>query len=461
MSLNAFKAYDIRGVYGTELDETLAYRVGRCLPAVLSAKTVLVGRDMRLSSPALRDALVRGLREAGADVGDIGVVTTPMTYFFTAELGYDASVMITASHNPLDHNGMKVSSAGARPVGYAGGLNTVEAMIERDALPPPAVTPGALRDEPVTDRYLAWMRARLPDISGLKVVIDGSDGAAGPFVRALFGDGPEYVNIEPDGHFPHHGPNPLEPTNRTMVAARVRGSGADLGLIFDGDADRVMCVDETGTFVSPDMLIPFIADFLLPPDSEGRRIDPETGKPAIVIHDVRTSRGVTEKLREDGFATEMVRVGAAFAKADLRRLHALCGGELAGHYYFRDFHWCDSGILAALRILGLTARAKAAGKPLSALVREVAGRYCATGEINFRDIPDRTAAVGAVVTALLKRFGAPETRSDIDGVRLDWCDSWIGVRVSNTEPILRVSAEARKEAKLTALTACVRETLGR
>lgn len=461
MALKAFKAYDIRGVYGSELDETLAYRVGRCLPAVLSARSVLVGRDMRLSSPALRDALVRGLCEAGAAVTDIGQVTTPMVYFFTAELGQDASVMVTASHNPPDCNGLKVSRSDARPVGYADGLKAVEAMIESGALPPPATVPGSVRTASVTARYLDWMRTRLPDFGNLKVVMDGSDGAAGPLIQALFGGRAEILNGIPDGTFPHHGPNPLDAANRSALAARVRACGADLGLIFDGDADRVMCVDGTGTFVSPDMLIPLIADFLLPPDADGRRIDPETGAPAVVIHDVRTSRGVTERLREMGFVPETVRVGAAFAKADLRRLHAFCGGELAGHYYFREFHWCDSGLLAALRILGLTARAKAAGLSLADLVGGISGRYCGTGELNFGGIADRSAAVGRVVSALLDAFGAPEGRSDIDGVRLDWRDAWVGVRASNTEPILRVSAEARDATALDAMIRCVRAALAR
>ena len=444
--MKAFKAYDIRGVFGADVTPELAYQVGRCLPALLDARTVLVGRDARTSSPALRDALVRGLSEAGAAVDDLGLATTPMVYFFTAEGGYGASVMITASHNPPEYNGFKVSKAGALPCGYDLGLKTVEAWIEAGTLPPKAACPGAVRAIDRLGDYVAWLRARLPDLSGLRFAVDCSDGAAGILAKDLFGSEAVYLNAEPDGAFPHHGPNPLEAANREALVRTVREQGLDLGLMFDGDADRVAFVDETGAFVPPDAMIPLYARLL------GR-----SGE--TVVHDVRTSRGVIETLREDGFEPLMVKVGAAFAKTALRERGGVCGGEVAGHYYFRDFHWCDSGELSAVLALGIVAEAKRQGKTFSALLAPITGRYCASGEVNIRGVDDRPAAVARVEAAVTRLLGAPERRIDFDGVRLDWADAWFGVRPSNTEPILRLACEARTPAQLEAMLAAAKAAL--
>lgn len=445
--MNAFKAYDIRGVYGADVTPELAYQVGRCLPALLGAKSVLVGRDARTSSPALRDALVRGLAEAGADVDDLGLATTPMVYFFTAERGYGASVMVTASHNPPEYNGLKVSKAEARPCGYDLGLKTVEAWIEAGTLPPKAERPGTVRELDVLGDYVAWLRARLPDLTGLRFAVDCSDGAAGILAKALFGPDALYLNAEPDGAFPHHGPNPLEPANRESLVRAVREGGLDFGLMFDGDADRVAFIDDRGAFVPPDAMIPLYARLL--------------GRPGeVVVHDVRTSRGVIETLREDGFEPLMVKVGAAFAKTALRERGGICGGEVAGHYYYRDFHWCDSGELAAVFALALVAEAKRAGRALSDLLAPITGRYCASGEVNVRGVEDRSAAIARVEAAVVAHLGTPERRIDFDGVRLDWAEAWFGVRASNTEPILRLAGEARTPAALEALIAAAKKAVG-
>lgn len=437
--MKAFKAYDIRGIYGTDLTDDIAYQVGRCLPKLLNAKRILIGRDARRSSPALRTALVRGLIEAGAMVEDMGLATTPMVYFFTAEKGYDASIMITASHNPGEYNGLKVSKTGALPVSYHLGLNQVEAMIEANALPPPAITPGTCQTVTYQDEYIQWMRQHLPNLAGLRFAIDCSDGSAGLIAREIFGDTAIYLNDTPNGDFPHHGPNPLEIENCQQLIDVVKAKNLDLGLIFDGDADRVMCIDNNGEFVQPDTLIPLFAQLLR------SKSDPQD---IAVVHDIRTSRGVIEVIQEYGFTPVMVKVGAAFAKTELRQQQGLCGGEVAGHYYYRDFHWCDSGIFAAVHALTLAVQAESIGSTFAELITPITTRYHRSGEVNVHNINNRQAAIERVETAIVNLLGQPETRVDFDGVRLDWNDAWFGVRASNTEPILRLAAEAKDVAKL-------------
>lgn len=436
--MKAFKAYDIRGIFGTDITADLAYQVGRCLPELLAAKRILVGRDARLSSPELRDALLRGITEAGADADDMGLATTPMVYFFTAEKGYDASVMITASHNPAEYNGLKVSKAEARPCGYELGLKTIEAWIESDALPPAAATPGTVSQVDYLEEYVARLKQHLPDCSGLRIAVDCSDGAAGILAEALFGENAIYLNATPDGTFPHHGPNPLEPENRADLVQTVKDNNLDLGLLFDGDADRVAFIDNRGEFVPPDAMIPLYARLL------GKRGE-------VVVHDVRTSRGVIEAIAEAGFEPLMVKVGAAFAKTAMRERAGICGGEVAGHYYFRDFHWCDSGELAAVLALTILAQAKQDGKTLAQLLEPITTRYFASGEVNIHNVPDRAAAIAKVEAALLSAFGEPEKRIDFDGVRLDWGDKWFGFRGSNTEPLLRLAGEAKTAEELARL----------
>lgn len=444
MMIPSFKAYDIRGIYGTELTDELAYQVGRCLPKMLGTQSILVGRDARTSSNALRDALIRGLTEAGANVTDMGLATTPMVYFFTAEKGFGGSVMITASHNPPEYNGLKVSKAEARPCGYHLGLKEVETWIESGELPPAAPQKGVVTTADYRAEYAAWLRQFAGDTTGLQYAVDCSDGAAGTIAADLFDGATVLMNATPDGAFPHHGPNPLEIENCEQLIAAVRERNLDVGIIFDGDADRVMCVDERGEFVPPDALIPLFAAWL-------RDHFPMEGIDPIVVHDIRASRGVMEVLSETGFKPLMVRVGAAFAKTALREENGLCGGEVAGHYYFRHFHWCDSGELAALFLLAIVADAKRQGKTFSQLLAPIIGRYARSGEVNVHGVGDRPTAVARVEAAVLEMMGAPQNRADFDGVRLDWADAWFGVRASNTEPILRLAGETRDPARLAAL----------
>jgi len=431
--MSIYKAYDIRGVFGREFDAGTAHRIGRCLPGLLNARRVLVGRDARLSSPALRDALCRGLTEAGADVDDMGLATTPMVYCFTARDGYDASVQITASHNPPEHNGFKISTADARPVGFDTGLAELERRVAGE-LPPPAARAGLLRQVSRQREFVDFLRPWIPDLSGLRFAVDCSDGMAGLVARDLFGEGTMLLNDTPDGAFPHHGPNPLDAANRVQLAAVVREQRLDAGVIFDGDADRVMFLDETGAFIQPDYLIPIIAGRFL-----------RTAPGATVICDIRTSRGVTEALSAAGARPVLWKVGHAFAKVKMRETGAVCGGELAGHYYFRDFFNCDSGELAALVVLGELAATRARGWTFRQLLAPIC-RYANSGELNFT-VAHKAEAMAAVRAALLAE-SSPQRALDFDGWRLDFADWWINVRPSNTEPYLRVVLEAGSPARL-------------
>ncbi len=426
--MSIFKAYDIRGVYGTDFDAETVYRIGRALPGLLDARRILIGRDARLSSPAVRDALVHGLVTAGCAVDDLGLSTTPMVYFFTARDGYDASVQITASHNPAAYNGLKISRREAVPVGYATGLCELERRVGAAALPPPAACPGTCRAIDRTAAFVAFLRTWLPDLAGLRFAVDCSDGMAGLLARDLFGPETLYLNDTPDGRFPHHAPNPLEVANCAALMAAVRDRRLDAGVIFDGDADRVMFIDEAGAFIQPDLLIPLIAR---------RFLRSEPG--AQVIHDIRTSRGVIEALRADGARPLMGKVGHAFAKVLLRESGAVCGGELAGHYYFRDFFCCDSGELAALIVLGELAAARRRGETFSRWVAPLR-RYATTGEMNYR-VVQKEAAIRAV-RAAAETGERPSAVYDFDGLRLEFPQWWFNIRASNTEPYLRLIIEA-------------------
>ena len=385
----------------------------------------------------MRDALVRGLAESGAEVTDLGPCTTPMVYFFTAEDGYDGSVMVTASHNPPSDNGLKVSRRGALPVGYADGLDRVERIVAGDASRVPSSGGGvsACAADGALGRYVAWMRGRTPDLGGLRYAVDCSSGMASLLVRELFPGAAAVVNDVPDGRFPAHSPNPLKAEAREQIAALVRENGLDAGVVFDGDADRCMFVDENGDFVSPDCLVPVVAASL------------GAGVGDRVLHDVRTSRGAIEAIRRLGAEPVMSPVGHAFAKPLLRSSGAVCGGELAGHYYFREFHCCDSGALAALKILGEVAKAKREGMSFSGIMRPISGVYANSGELNFR-VEDKDAAIGRVLAAAANRLPAEVSRSDMDGLRLEFAEGWVNVRRSNTEPYLRLVVECDTPSRL-------------
>lgn len=297
------------------------------------------------------------------------------------------------------------------------------------------------------DEYVGWLLEHGGDHSGLKFAVDCSDGSAGILAARLFPDA-VLLNDVPDGNFPHHSPNPLKAEAREQIASAVRSKGLDCGVIFDGDADRAMFVDENGAFIQPDYLIPVVAETFRAAESGSM----------TVIHDVRTSRAAIERLRDDGFTPVMGKVGHAFAKVLLRETGAVCGGELAGHYYFRDFVHCDSGELAALRILSAFASAKRKGQSVSAFMAPLLGKYANSGEVNF-EVDDKRSAIGRVL-AVAKTLARETGRSEIDGYRIEYAEGWISVRQSNTEPLLRLIVECdtrpRMESWLSSLSAAVR-----
>ena len=434
--MGIFKAYDIRGRFGETLTLDIAHRIGRCLPQIVPAQRVLIGRDARASSPALAEALGRGLAEAGCDVDDAGHATTPMVYYLTARHGYDLSVQVTASHNPAGDNGFKVSRRGARPVGYATGLDRLEEFVNSGRLPPPAATPGRRQSIERLEEFIEFLSPWRPDLGGLRLAVDCSDGMAALVARPLLGEGPRYLADKPDGAFPSHSPNPMIPEGHGPLAEYVRRERMDAGVIFDGDVDRVMFIDEQGRFVRPDLMIaPIAARFL-------RR---EPG--ATVLQDIRTSRAVTEELVRLGAQPAMWKVGHAFAKEKMRELNAICGGELAGHYYFRDFFWCDSGELAAMVALGELAAAHRRGLRFSEWLAPLEC-YANSGELNYRLA--RKAEAMEHVRRQLTAEREPLALLDFDGYRIEYADWWVNIRLSNTEPYLRLVIEASDAAHLQA-----------
>ena len=434
--MGAFHAYDIRGIYGKDFDRTTAYKVGYFLPELLGAGEVLVGRDCRVSSQEIHDALVEGICDAGADVADIGLSSTPMVYFATANYGYKASVQITASHNPAEYNGMKVSRENALPVGLDTGLGQIKAWIEEGRPTPVAARRGTVRAKDIHQDYIDFMLKYKGDYSGLKIAFDLSNGMACLFAREVFGDAPEYLFDTLDGSFPNHEPNPLVAKNVEPLKQLVRRTGADVGVIYDGDADRVMFVDEQGQFVAPDLVIAMMALYFC--DERGE-------KAPRVLQEIRSSKAVGEFLARYGAELHTWRVGRAFAAPKLREIDGLWGGELAGPYYFKDFFYSDSGLLSSLIVLHIVAALKKQGKSLSAQIAEIAG-YCNSGEVNFR-LEDKPGAMDAVRA----HFAAQETPlkvMDFDGYRLEFADWWFNIRPSNTEPYLRFICEARTEELL-------------
>ena len=445
--MGAFHAYDIRGIYGVDFDRTTAYKVGYFLPELLGAGEVLVGRDCRTSSQEIHDALLEGICDAGADVTDIGLSSTPMVYFATANYGYKASVQITASHNPAEYNGMKVSRENALPVGLDTGLGQIKAWIEEGRPTPVAAKRGTVRQKDIHQDYMDFMMKFKGDYSNLKIAFDLSNGMSCLFAHEVFGEEPEYLFDTMDGRFPNHEPNPLVAKNVEPLRELVRRTGADVGVIYDGDADRVMFVDDKGQFVAPDLVIAMMALYFC---------DERGAKAPRVLQEIRSSKAVGEYLARYGAELHTWRVGRAFAAPKLREIDGLWGGELAGHYYFKDFFYSDSGLLSSLIVLRIVAALKKQGKTFSGQIAEIAG-YCNSGEINFR-LEDKPGAMKAVCDY----FSAQETPlkvMDFDGFRLEFADWWFNIRPSNTEPYLRFICEARTEALLQEKVAQARRLL--
>ncbi|MDD4236244.1 MAG: phosphomannomutase/phosphoglucomutase [Bacteroidales bacterium] len=432
--MKAFKAYDIRGAYPEDINEEIAYKIGYFLPELLKTKKVLVGRDVRNSSNSLFDALSNGITDAGADVYDAGLTSTPMIYWATAKFDYSASVQITASHNPSHHNGMKVSGRNALPIGYDNGLKSIKEWII-NGKSTPKIVKGQVYSFSIIEQYLEFMQKYVHPLPNYNICLDCSNGMAAEIIDKLLPTSVHYINNTRDGNFPGHDPNPLNPKNLKDLQTEVLARKADVGVIFDGDADRVMFIDENGKFISPDLIIAAMGHYFL--ENNNKKIK--------VIQDIRTSKAVGEYLAPMGAEIYMWRVGRAFAAPKLKEIDGLFGGELAGHYYFKDFYYSDSGIMACLIALKIFFKFKQKGISLSKLIKNI-NPYHSSGEINFR-IENKKDAMDAV-KSFFYSINTPVKFYDFDGYRLDYPDFWLNIRPSNTEPYLRFITEAVSIEKL-------------
>ena len=442
-----FKAYDIRGLYGDEIDEEGAERIGRAFVEVTGGGRVAVGHDVRLSSPGISAAFIRGALSAGADVTSLGLAATEMVYFAVDEGGYDAGAVITASHNPPAYTGAKMVTAGALPLSGDTGISEI-GRLALAGEPGPAAAPGS---ESVDDGLLGRFVDRCMTfvdpsaITGLKVVLDAANGMAGVYLPPVL----ERISIDavpcfldPDGRFPHHEPNPLLEENREFIEAAVVENGADLGIAWDGDADRCFFIDEKGGFVAGDFLTALLARHIL------GRVGPST-----VVYDLRASWAVRDAILEAGGTPDEFRVGHAFIKRRMREVDAVFAGEVSGHYYFRDFSYADSGLIPALMVMEIVATS---GRPLSEMVAALRERYHISGEINST-VDD----AGAAIDRLRARY-ADGRQAEVDGLSVAYDDWHFNVRPSNTEPLLRLNleslvSEADMERKRDEVLAIIRE----
>ncbi|WP_327729414.1 phosphomannomutase/phosphoglucomutase [Streptomyces sp. NBC_00487] len=432
------KAYDVRGVVPDQWDETLAELFGAAFVRVTGAKAIVTGHDMRPSSPGLSRAFARGAAALGVNVTEIGLCSTDQLYYASGALNLPGA-MFTASHNPARYNGIKLCRAGAAPVGQDTGLAEIRELVEgwsESGAPAPAATPGAITRRDTLEDYAAHLRGLvdLTPIRPLKVVVDAGNGMGGHTVPTVFAGLPlDLVPLyfELDGTFPNHEANPLDPANIVDLQKRVREEGADLGLAFDGDADRCFVVDEQGDPVSPSVITALVA---------ARELARHGGK-GTVIHNLITSWSVPEVVRENGGTPVRTRVGHSFIKAEMARAGAIFGGEHSAHYYFADFWNADTGMLAALHVL---AALGGQDGPLSGLVAQY-DRYAGSGEINST-VADQTGRLAAIRSAYGDRAGI--TLDDLDGLTVSAADWWFNVRPSNTEPLLRLNAEAKDETTM-------------
>ncbi|MDH2389897.1 phosphomannomutase/phosphoglucomutase [Streptomyces sp. HNM0663] len=431
------KAYDVRGVVPDQWDESLAELFGAAFVQVTEATAIVVGHDMRPSSPGLSAAFARGAAARGADVTLIGLCSTDQLYFASGRLGLPGA-MFTASHNPAQYNGIKMCRAGAAPVGQDSGLAEIRALVgqwAQQGAPAPVARPGTMTERDTLDEYAAHLLSLvdLGSMRPLKVVVDAGNGMGGHTVPTVFKALPVMLvpmYFELDGTFPNHEANPLDPANIVDLQARVRAEGADLGVAFDGDADRCFVVDERGEGVSPSAITALVA---------ARELAKHPG--GTVIHNLITSWSVPEVVRENGGAPVRTRVGHSFIKEEMARTGAIFGGEHSAHYYFRDFWNADTGMLAALHVLAALGSQEG---PLSRLVAQY-DRYTGSGEINST-VADQAGRTAAVKEAFAARDGVAV--DELDGLTVTTADWWFNLRPSNTEPLLRLNVEARDEATM-------------
>jgi len=439
MKLDCFKSYDIRGRLGETLDVAIAKRIGAAFADVIGARHVVVGHDARATSPALKAAVTEGLTATGANVSDLGLCGTEEVYFATGHLEADGGIMVTASHNPIDYNGMKLVGPGARPVDPQTELPRIRAVAERGDWSE-ASTPGTKTLVHTRPAYAERVASLSGDLAGrsFRILANAGNGTAGAAFDAVLDrlgrQGARIdvtrLHFEPDPSFPHGIPNPLLPENRAATAMAVRAQGADLGLAWDGDFDRCFFFDERGDFVDGEYVVALLAEAALAR---------EPG--ATIVCDPRLVWATTHAIDAGGGRRVLSRTGHAFLKARMREAGAVYGGEMSAHHYFREFFHCDSGMIPWVLVLSLLA---ASGRPLSAHVAEMRERFPSSGEINF-NVPDPGAALEAVEESL----GAEAVDADrLDGLSLTFPDWRMNLRASNTEPLLRLNVEARGDRAL-------------
>jgi len=433
-AITCFKAYDLRGRIPTELNDDVAYRVGRGYAQFLSPQRVVVGRDIRLSSAALADALCRGLTDSGVDVYDIGVCGTEGVYFATFDGGYDGGIMVTASHNPADYNGMKFVRQQSRPISGDNGLQDIRGFAERAQFP--AATRAGVRHRIDTmQAYVAHLLSYVDvdKLAALKIVVNAGNGGAGLIIDELEPKLPfEFIKVhhEPDGHFPNGIPNPMLEENRASTIAAIGEHKADFGIAWDGDFDRCFLFDENGGFIEGYYIVGLLAAALLKGQPGGK-----------VVHDPRLTWNTIEIVEAHGGAAVLSKSGHAFIKDKMREVDGVYGGEMSAHHYFRRFAYCDSGMIPWLLVSQILS---ASGQPLSKLVGERIGRFPVSGELNYR-VPDAKATL----LAFDARYAPQALKVDkTDGISYDFADWRFNLRTSNTEPLIRLNVEARGSAHL-------------
>ena len=435
IDVNIFKSYDIRGIFPGEINEDIAKKIGIAFVKYLKdqnpeAKNVVVGRDMRLSSPSLSKSLIEGIKSSGINIIDIGLVSTEMTYFAVGFYRFDASIMVTASHNPGQYNGFKICREKAIPISENSGLSTI-AQIAQKPIPKLSGKHGSIIKKNVYNDYKKFIISFInKQLRPLKIVIDAGNGMAGKTIPIVFDNIPcEIIPLyfKPDGNFPNHEANPLEPANLIDLQKKVVKSKADFGVGFDGDADRCIFVDETGNIVGADIMTAVIANEFLTKE-----------KNATIIYDLRSSKVVAESVKASGGIPIRERVGHSHIKAKMRKTNAVFAGELSGHFYYRDNNFADSGLITLVEVMNILARKNV---PMSNLVASYK-KYFATGELNFK-VNDKDAKI----KQLADKFD-DGTIDYLDGITIDYSDWWFNVRKSNTEPMLRLNMEAKTKELL-------------
>lgn len=431
-----FKAYDIRGIYPTDLNESVGHAIGRAFATYLAADQVVVGRDMRVSGPAMFEAVTRGLMQQGAHVLDIGMVSTDQFYYACATQGRPG-MMVTASHNPAQYSGFKMVKKMPQLLSGDEGIQDLRRMVESDQFAK-ATRAGTMSRLDLSDGFvdMALGLIDVPALARLKVIADTGNGMVGPILQRIFARLPSIsltgMYLDPDGTLPNHGLDPLQPENRAELQRRVAAEGADVGFAFDGDGDRFFAIDDRGDFVSGDFLTAILARYLL-----------EKRPGAKIVHDVRASWSVRDLVQAAGGTPLVERVGHAFFKSRMSQENAIFGGEVTGHYYFKDFFFADSGVIPALLILEMLSKKHVR---LSELLRPLEEKYFISGEINTRI----TGEPRAKLQAIAETFGVGGTIGWMDGVSIDFPDWHCNVRPSNTEPLLRLNLEAKSKSQMEA-----------